>query len=109
MNLLDVLKQEGHSGLLEGTCRIICPKEYSSAKEFFEDDSAPNEEVTVTFSLGIKPLGTFIFESNGVNRQEVDGTLKFNNGTKDEVLVTIFIDVDVVLHFCTFKAVYYKK
>lgn len=74
MDLIAILSQEGHSGMLEGTCRIHFEGDYLNAEDYFKRNT--NSVYTeVTFAYGTKGLGRYNVEFFGFN-DTIDGNIR---------------------------------
>ena len=106
MNLKDTLNQEGHSGIIEGNCRINYEGDYTSAKHFFKNQSS-DTGVNVIFSQGIHPLGEYAFKKIAFDTENniAIGRLIVLD---DEVMVNIDVDIDEMPHLCRFRAILKK-
>lgn len=109
LDLISVLQQEGHSGIIEGNCRVHYSGDFLSTKDYFEDDNSDNF-VDVTFSQGIHALGTFKFQGVQFTTDVVSGNLELKHlDTKDEVLIEIDTEISGMANFSKFRAVLYKN
>lgn len=106
MNLKEILGQEGHSGVLEGNCRVHYKGDFLSTKEYFNDDETEND-VDVTFSCGTQGLGTYLFRAVSFNDDRVSGQLQVIGPC--EISVEIDTEIEGMADFCRFRAILYKK
>lgn len=106
MNLKEILGQEGHSGLIEGNCRVHYKGGFSSVKNYFKDDRT-ERKVDVTFSCGTQGLGTYLFEAVNFKDDIVCGNLQVIGPCK------IFVDINFnkggLPNFCRFRAILYEE
>ncbi len=109
LDLISVLRQEGHSGIIEGNCRVHYLGDFLSTKDYFKDENSDNV-VDITFSFGTEPLGRFKFEGVQITTDIVSGHLDLKHlDTKDEVTVKIDTEISGMANFSKFKAVMYKN
>lgn len=106
-DLITVLHQEGHSGIIEGSCRVHYPGDFLSVKDYFDDENSDNV-VDVTFSLGTEALGRFRFQPIQFTDNIIAGHLELKDITKNEVLVEIDTEISGMANFSRFRAVLYK-
>ena len=105
-NLVNILEQEGHSGLLEGNCRVHYEGDFISVKDYFNDDETSNE-VKVTFSCGTQPLGTYTFQGMSFEKEKISGHLLVVS--ENAYLVDIDTEISDMPNFCRFRVILYSK
>jgi hypothetical protein len=66
LNLIETLKQKGHSGIIGGYCRVVYDTEkFENLGDYLTKMSSgeePWKDLVATFSHGIHPLGTFVLD-----------------------------------------------
>jgi hypothetical protein len=107
MDLYEVLKQTGHSGMIEGYCRL-CNSDGSpmNGEVFYRSKSTL--PVKINFSYGVYALGSYEFKATNFNNN-IFGRLILENG-RGEIRIVLFVQIGKESSaYCKFLATYYHK
>ncbi|MDQ5971218.1 MAG: hypothetical protein QG566_164 [Patescibacteria group bacterium] len=121
-DLISILTQEGHSGILTGHCRVHLPEEEEfeqiDLQTFFENVGEYVREVKVTFSHGIQALGTLELTKQSASNGVASLTYFGGKHEKDYDSLCVYLDYKVErflagkdshpVDFCVFKAILYR-